>query len=506
MDPIIRFRLGFPATATWRTACCAVLSVATLAWPSVSLSQPVGLPNMGAASAAELSPRLERQLGDAIMMQGRRDPTYIHDLDLTQYLNEMGQKLVRHASGQAPDISLFGVRDPSINAFAMPGGYIGIHSGLFTSVESESELAGVTAHEIGHVAQRHIARGLTQQAQNSSIMMASMAAALLAALAGSVDLAQGVAVFGQAAAIDRQLGFSRDAEREADRAGFDMLRKAGYDPAGMAQMFQRLMNSSRLNEGMGGGAYASTHPLSIQRMSDIQNRMSQMTPSSHVSSDDFWYLRAKLRVLQALDAQSRRLVMQQLQQEAQSLSGTRKHAAWFGLAVEALRRKQADEAEGWLNRLAEARQDTPYAAGLRIELAQLRGQNEQAVALARAAVQRWPQRQALQLALAEALYATQHFQELERLVAAQDPGLLEQEPRFRQLQALAQDAQGNLSASRRTMAEFYIMTGAYPAAVSQLHQARAVTDDFYVQSQIDARIRQVQELMDSEKRLREQFG
>ena len=248
-------------------------------------AQPMGLPSMGAVSSSELSPAVERTLGQAIMEQGRQDPTYIGDLDINQYLTALGRKLAAHApQALAQDITVFAVRDPSINAFALPGGYIGVHSGLVVGAQSESELAGVLAHEIGHVMQRHIARGIAQQSQGTGIMVASLVGALLAALAGQGDLAMGVATFGQAAAIDRQLGFSRGAEQEADRAGLQMMRQAGFDPRGMLAMFRRLMNASRLNEGTGGG-YASTHPLSIQRLSDIENRIegqpaAAATPSS----------------------------------------------------------------------------------------------------------------------------------------------------------------------------------------------------------------------------------
>lgn len=323
--------------------CAALLapSIPVAAW-----AQPVGLPTMGAASAADLSPMLERSLGEAIMSQGRRDPTYVDDPELSQYLTTMGRKLAAFAPGAVPEVEMFGVRDPEINAFAMPGGFIGINTGLIVSSGSESELAAVVAHEIGHVVQRHIARGMTQQSQNGMLMLASLAGALLAALAGGGgNLAMGVAAFGQAAAINRQLGFSRDAEREADRAGFQMLTKAGYDAEGMSQMFSRLMNASRLNEGAGGGSWASTHPLSIERMSDVQNRVRSVPPSRHVDSDDFWYVRAKMRVVQGRDAVSLRSAGQQLQDEAQALSGVRQSAAYYGLALQAFQRNNLTEAD-----------------------------------------------------------------------------------------------------------------------------------------------------------------
>ena len=127
---------------------------------------------------------LERSLGQTIMAQGRRDPTSVDDPELSQYLTTMGRKLAAYAPGAVPEVEMFGVRDPEINAFAMPGGFIGVNTGLIVSSGSESELAAVLAHEIGHVVQRHIARGMTQQNQNGMVMLASLAGALLAALAG----------------------------------------------------------------------------------------------------------------------------------------------------------------------------------------------------------------------------------------------------------------------------------------------------------------------------------
>src|SRR5690606_20959832 len=142
-----------------------------------------------------------------------------------------------------------------INAFALPGGYIGIHSGLVVAAQDESQLASVVAHEIGHVLQRHVARGMTQQSQTNHLMIASIAGALLAALAGSGDLAMGLAAFSQAAAVDRQLWFSGQFIQDADRIGLGMLRKSGFDSPGLAGLFGQLTNASRVNAGMSGGMY-----------------------------------------------------------------------------------------------------------------------------------------------------------------------------------------------------------------------------------------------------------
>ncbi|MEI2416672.1 M48 family metalloprotease [Orrella sp. JC864] len=469
-------------------------------------AQPTGLPSMGAASSSDLSPALEQRLGDAIMVQGRRDPTYIDDVDLSQYLTTMGRKLAVHAPGGAPQIQVFGVRDPSINAFALPGGYIGINSGLVVSSESESELAGVLAHEIGHVAQRHIARGFTQQSRTSTMMMATVAASLLAALAGgSADLATGMAAFGQAAAINQQLGFSRDAEREADRAGLEMLSRANYDPAGMARMFGRLMSASRLNEGVGGGSYASTHPLSIERMSDVQNRVRMAPPSSHVDSDDYWFLRARLRLLQARDTQGQRNAVQQLANEAQSLSGSRQAAARYGMAVHALARGNDDETARLIEQIRASVGENPYVARLEIEMHWARKDNQRALQLAEAAYKRWPQRRSLGFAYAQGLQNAGRHQETVAFLRDRQAEWAQDDPRLYQLMAQSAEKLGQPVAARREMARYYVATGALPAAVAQLQQARSMSSDFYEQSQIDVEIRQAKERLAQERELLERF-
>ncbi|KRC68897.1 peptidase [Achromobacter sp. Root83] len=483
---------------------CAALVAPTI--PVAAWAQPVGLPSMGAASAADLSPMLERSLGEAIMSQGRRDPTYVDDPELGQYLTTMGRKLAAFAPGGVPEVEMFGVRDPEINAFAMPGGFIGVNTGLIVSSGSESELAAVLAHEIGHVVQRHIARGMTQQSQNSMMMLASLAGALLAALAGGGgNLAVGVAAFGQAAAINRQLGFSRDAEREADRAGLQMLTKAGYDADGMSQMFSRLMNASRLNEGAGGGSWASTHPLSIERMSDVQNRVRSLPPSRHVDSDDFWYVRAKMRVVQGRDAVSLRSASQQLQDEAQALSGVRQSAAYYGLALQAYQRNNLAEAERYWNLASADGRASPQLAKLSVDIALARKDYPRALTLAQAATKRWPDQRALGIAYAQALQGNGRHAEAQDYLRAKIKQWGSDEPGLYQMLAQSEERNGKPVQARRDLARYYVMTGAFAAAESQLQQARGMSTDFYEQSQIDVQIKEVKDKLAEERQLLERF-
>lgn len=497
---VIRIRNGHRTRLT-----ALILALSLWVVPAAPWAQPSGIPSMGVASSAELSPGLERTLGAAIMEQGRRDPSYISDPDINQYLTAMGQHLVRYAPGAAgQSINVFAMRDRQINAFALPGGYIGINSGLVTTAESESELASVIAHEIGHVTQRHIARGMTQSSQSSAIMIASLAGALLAALSGSGDLAMGVAAFGQAAAVDRQLGFSRQAEQEADRIGHDMMVRAGYDPRGMLQMFNRLSHVARLNEGGGGNVYTSTHPLSLQRMSDIENRIQSKSIAPRQDDPTFWYVRAKLRIVQARDSQARNNALATLQREAEQSAGVEQAAAWYGIAYEARLRKETATAQQALANMGAWADESPQAAALRTGLALDQGDADQALRVARAAWTRWSDSQSIALALVDSMQKSGHDADAvtflqERVV--QWPSV----PRFHQLLAQSYERLGQRVEASRAMASYYELIGALPTAVEHLQQARGLTSDFYLQSQLDVEIRTLKERLVAERALLERF-
>lgn len=481
-----------------------ILSLIWLWQPVWLRAQPVGIPTIGSASSAELSPAVEAVLGDAIMEQGRRDPTYIDELYINQYLTDTAQRLAQAAPAKIDQkIRVFAVRDPSINAFALPGGYIGINSGLIATVGSESELVSVIGHEIAHVGQRHVARGMTQSAQTNHMMMAALAGALLAALSGSADLAMGVASFGQAAAIDRQLGFSRQAEQEADRIGFQMLTAAGYDPKGMAQMFQRLMQNSRLNEPV-RGSYASTHPLSQQRQSDIENRLANAPQrSSYYENDDFWYVRAASRVMQARGGMALQHVMQQFDAEQQSEHALERSAALYGKAFAAFKRKEYEQATHLLQQAGQTGQNAALDV-LAIELLLATDQTQSALTQAQQAWQKWPDQQALALVYTQAMQAARQDSEAISFLQA----LIEQWPdesRWYQLIAKSYERKEQPIAARKAMAEYYERVGALPTAVEQLRQARNMSDDFYEQSRLDVQILELQDRLERERALLSRF-
>lgn len=251
-------------------------------------SSAIRLPNLG--DGADLPLGVERRLGESIAREIYRDPDYLDDAVLGDYIQSIWQPLLAAARQRgeltpeleqqfAWDVAL--IRDRSINAFALPGGYLGVHLGLIAAVSSGDELASVLAHELSHVTQRHIARMIAQQGRQGPMVMGAMILGMLAASRtanpSSMSAANAVMVGGQAAAMQSQLNFSRDMEREADRVGYGVMTDAGYEPQGFVTMFEKLQQASRLNDN-GSFPYLRSHPMTTERIADAQARQQLLPP------------------------------------------------------------------------------------------------------------------------------------------------------------------------------------------------------------------------------------
>ena len=271
----------------------------------LALPAPAQLPTLGDHSDMSLS--AERKLGDRIAREIYLDPDYVDDPVLSEYLEGIWAPLLAAARLRGeltPEMAeryawvTLLIRDRSVNAFALPGGYMGVHLGLIGLVASRDELASVLAHEVSHVTQRHISRLSTQQARNMPWIIGAMVLGALAA-SKSPNAAGALITGGQAAAIQSQLNFSRDMEREADRIGFNVMTQAGYQPQGFVSMFEKLQQSSRLNDN-GAYPYLRSHPLTTERIADMQSRVGTGSVQLNLGGSqplDHAMLAARARVL-----------------------------------------------------------------------------------------------------------------------------------------------------------------------------------------------------------------
>ncbi len=473
------------------------------------------LPDMGDPSTAALSPEMERRLGDRVMRQIRRDPDYVPDPLLSDYLNDIGYRLIesarrQHVAGStsASSFELFAVRDPGINAFALPGGYIGVNTGTLVATDSESELASVLGHEIGHVLQRHIARGIDKSGESMWIALASILLAGLAATK-SGDAAQALAVGGQAAAVSNQLAFSRGAEREADRVGFTLLTGAGYNPDGMPDFFRRLQRVTSIADTGIVPGYARTHPLTGERIADMEDRARGLPHPLQPHRPEFGFAKARARVLQETSTSAYLDVRNAMRSQLASAPDApveKRAALWYGIAVAEQMAGQLDAPE---QALLEARRlygnipgitsGSPNLDVTAIELARAHNRVPQALTMARAALTAYPMSRAVGITYAQTLLAAGRVDDAIpylRDKAREDTA----QPIWWELLAHAYADQGKRVEQHRALAEKYARDGAWGAAVEQLKLARDAGDaDFYTLSEVDARLHQMERQYREEK-------
>jgi len=444
------------------------------------------LPELGDVASEELSLAAEKKIGQQIMDEIRwREPTYLDDPDVETYLNQLGGRLVAVSSDPGIGFYFFPINDPAINAFAMPGGFIGVHTGLILSAQTESELAGVLAHEVSHVTQRHIARQVFQSKKLSMASMVAMGLALLAARSSPQAAMAGISA-SQAGAISAQLAYSRDFEREADRLGFDTLNRGGFDPGGMSGFFERLQSSSRLYEN-NATAYLRTHPLTVERISDMQNRQQSVSYRQVADGHDFLLVRARVRALQGRPVDAIRDFEALLHEKKYASEGS----ARYGLAVAYARSANWPAAEQELLAVRKLKVSSAMVERLLADVKIARGEMDGGLAIYRDAMARYPLNLSVLYGYGNALIGGKRYAEALRFSDTQLQSY-PQDTRFYKMRAEANAGLGRRSQQHLALAEMSLLKGQTAGAIEQLQLAQQVGDaNFYEMSVIDGRLREM---------------
>jgi len=453
---------------------------------SVPGSRAEGLPDLGDVSQAAISPLQERQIGEQSMFEIRSAKSYLDDAEINDYLNHIGYQLAANSSEPGLGFEFFAIDDNVINAFSLPGGFIGVNTGLILIAQSESELASVLAHEISHATQHHVIRMIAGQKVDTLASMVAIAVAILAARSNP-EAAQAAIVGAEGGAIQRQLNFSRANEQEADRIGLDTLQKSGFDPHAMPVFLERLQKATRLLEG-GTPSYFRTHPVTSERVADIANRVQQIPYHLVADNLNFHLVRAKLQAIQRPPKEAVAFFTDAL--------GAQKYgnqiAQRYGLAMALLRSGMADRAAKEFSPLQDE-------AALNPMLATLDGQIRQAIKsdgiieFYHTATQNFPQHRALSYDYVDLLLQAKRYPDTLKLLNEQiisHPT----DPRLYELQARSYAALGKIQEEHHSLAYTYALRGNLHGAIEQLELAKKSGSDYYELSTIESELKEFREI------------
>ncbi len=465
-----------------RLILCALLLI-TPVTPTWALD--TRLPDLGNSAGGLMTPKQERDLGRAFMRHVRGSQKVMDDPVLIDYVQHLGQKLVDASGARGTPFNFFLIDDPQINAFAGPGGYIGIFTGLLLTAETESELAAVMAHEIAHVTQQHLLRAWESTSQmsipNAAILLAAIA---LGAAAGGGDAAAAAAVGSQAALIQQQINFTRANEQEADRVGIDILAEAGFEPRAMPSFFDRLGKANRV--------YATklpefllTHPVTSNRTADALGRAEKFPYRQ--TADDLRYHLARINLIQRRFDRPQDAV-RELRLMLEDGRFRNETAVRYGIALAKLRADQLDAAAQDIDALLVKQPDIVEFIVARAQVDLERGANSGALKRLKTALTAAPGNYALNLSYAETALALGKASAAEKQLR-RFLDFRGDEPRVFQLLARAAGEQGRRVQGHSYLAEFYHLTGELESAILQIEIALKQPQlSFYDASKLEAKL------------------
>jgi len=461
-----------------------------------SAAKAAELPDFGTPADAAMSKSREAQIGRGVMLQLRNAGVVVDDPLLTEYLSNLGSQLSSLTNDDdevaTQEFNFFFVKEDSINAFALPGGFIGVNSGLLLASETESELAGVLAHEISHVTQRHIARAAYDNQRTSIMSIAATLAAIVLGVATDMpgDAMTGVITAAQALAAQRQINFTRGNENEADRVGIELLATAGFDPNGIANFFEKL--GRRYGSSQMVPEILLTHPVSAERVAEARGRARQLPPTTHTDSPNYALAKARLRVL---NAETPEAAMAAFQHKESGTPGDR-----YGLALASMRISLNDNAERLFRDLIA---DYPAVMAFRIGQAEAMaasGATEAAMQVYAESVRLFPRNIPLTISYAEALIAAGKPAEAHELLL----DLLNNvppTPAQLRLIARAANAEGDVANAYFYMSYYYASIGNLPLAIGQVRMALETPDVHTVdRARFRSRLDQLIEYLPEEQR------
>lgn len=444
------------------------------------------LPDIGTAGVSALSIEQERLYGDAFMRFARASLPIVDDPALSDYLSGLGQRLVSQANDVRFPFTFFLIRDNSLNAAAFLGGRVKVHTGLFLYADNESELAGVLAHEISHVTQRHIARYMEAQTRSTPVALAGIVGSMALAI---INPTAGIAALNATLGLKMQsaINYTRDNEYEADRIGMQLLYNAGFDPRGMGSFFEKLAAMSRYDSKP--PAMLLTHPLPETRIAEARNRANNYPPRTQADDIDFYFAKARIQV--RFSNEDADALYQQYDKRLKEPGVQQQMAARYGQALIHLAKGQNGQAAPLLAQLANHYPDDPFILDSLTDLDMANKQYDKAIKRLVSRQTSTPDNEVVIFNLANCYLESGQAQQAETLLERFTRTHQENDLAWRMLADAAKQT-GHRAQLFIARAEYFALRSDYQQATNDLNTARAATTDKMMQARIDARIIQLQ--------------
>ena len=486
-----------PAPAMLRLLITLLLTYwCFLAPTNLALAKEIELPLLGDSSSGIVSKQQEYQLGRTWLKVFRSRVTEHDDPLMQLYFEELIYNLAVFSDLENPELELVIIKNPTMNAFAVPGGVVGIHTGLFAFAENEDQMVSVLAHELAHLSQRHFARGLEARRSSSMVTLAGLLAGLVVAATVGGDAGMAAISASQAYAAESQLRYSRSNEQEADRIGLQTMERSGRDPAAAGDMFETLLSKTRYS-GTRIPEFLLTHPVTEKRIADARGRSMGSSRRHYIEHPDYYLMQA--RAIVAMDS-STKISITKFQTELKN-NTLRPDAANYGLALAYLNAGEFIKADRLIAALLaeEPRQIAYQYTDIEIDLAQ----ENYATALSKlnGLLALTPNNYPLMALESEILWQDHQYEKSATVLTLltrnrpEDPMLWY---RLAEVRGLA----GNISGVHEARAEYFILVGAFDLAREQLGLAtKLVAADFKRSAIVSQRLRDVVSMEEKAKRL-----
>jgi predicted Zn-dependent protease len=453
-----------------------------------SLANETILPDLGDASGTLISPAEELKLGKEFMRQARRQLKFLDDPELQQYISGLGNRIASQSNHIQHPFSFYIIDNTALNAFAVPGGFIVVHTGLILNTDSEAQLASVLAHEVAHINQRHIPRMLVAQEKGVGTAMLGIFAALLLFQAGEIEGGEAAIAFSTAGLAQQQLNFTRTHEEEADRLGIELLVGAGFDARAMPRFFKKMLNWSRLYD-TNLPEFLQTHPLTTRRIAETQDRAERYTARRSPDSSAFHHIRAKIR------ARSEEQPATAVARFAANLKQKRyanKNSEEYGYAIALMRNHQFKKARTIIRKLRLTKPDQINYQVIEAENELLANNIGKALKLIGTAYEKAPTNTALQSSYAKTLIRAKKHKKASKLlkIAIKQRPV---EPSLHKLLAQAAGSANEKLKAHQALAEYHYLIGEPIKAVKQLQLAiQFAGENKYLKAGLQARIQELQ--------------